>query len=121
MTSPEQIVGTAEDIYQRRDIEAAVALFEPDATIVWNGKEMARGTEAIRAFHERFFDPSIRNVRLSKKLIAASHDAIAVEWRATWDNPDGTRAEQTAAEHWDMKGGRIAEWRAFAVTKRIAG
>ena len=30
-------------------------------------------------------------------------------------------AGQTAAEHWDMKGERLAEWRAFALTKRFAG
>jgi uncharacterized protein (TIGR02246 family) len=121
MTSPEEIVRNAEAIYQARDLEAAVALFEPDAVIVWNGREVARGIDAVRAFHERFFDPGLRDVQLKKKLIAASDNAIAVEWHATWENPDGTRAEQTAAEHWDMKGERLTEWRAFAVTKRISG
>jgi hypothetical protein len=32
-----------------------------------------------------------------------------------------SNAEQTAAEHRAMKGERLAEWRALAVTKRIAG
>lgn len=119
MTSPEQIVARAEAIYRRRDLEAAVGLFEPDAVIVWNGRQVARGTEAIRAFHERFFDPALQDVELRKTLCAASGAVIAVEWRATWRNPDGSRGEQVAAEHWTMKGERLAEWRAFVHTKRI--
>ncbi len=119
MKSPEQIVARAEDIYRRRDLEAAVAMFEPDAVIVWNGREVARGPEAIRAFHERFFDPSLEDIELRKTLRAASGEVIAVEWRARWRNPDGSRGEQVAAEHWTMKGERLTEWRAFVHTKRI--
>jgi len=119
MENAEQIVREAEAIYRRRDVEEAVALYEPDATIVWNGKEVARGTEQIRAFHEKFFDPAFKDVQLDKKLVAASGNTIAVEWTATWTNPDGSRGEQVAGEHWDMKGDRLSEWRAFVSTRRV--
>ena len=119
MENAEDIVRQAEAIYRAREVEPAVALYEPDAVIVWNGREVARGTEAIRRFHERFFDPSISDMELHKTLRAASGDVIAVEWRASWRNGDGTGGEQTAAEFWTMKGARLAEWRAFVHTRRV--
>lgn len=119
-TEAEKIVRQAEAVYRRRDIEATMALYTDDAVIVWNGREVARGADAVRAFHERFYDPSIRNVQLDKTLIAASGDWIAVEWTAGWDNPDGTKARQIAGEHWKMRGDRLCEWRAFVSTKRVA-
>ena len=71
------------------------------------------------AFHERFYDPSIRDVQLDKTLIAASGDWIAVEWIASWENPDGSKGRQVAGEHWKMRGDRLCEWRAFVSTKRV--
>lgn len=115
----EKVVRLAEAVYRRRDVEEAVALYEPDATIIWNGREVARGTDQIRAFHVKFFDPAIQNMQLDKTLVAASGNTIAVEWAATWDNPDGTRGEQIAGEHWDMKGERLTQWRAFVSTRRV--
>lgn len=118
-TEAEKIVRQAEAVYRRRDIEATMALYTDDAVIEWNGRKVARGAEAVRAFHERFYDPSIRNVQLDKTLIAASGDWIAVEWTASWDNPDGTKARQIAGEHWKMRGDRLCVWRAFVSTKRV--
>ncbi len=115
----EKIVREAERVYRRRIVDEACAMYEPDAVIIWNGREVARGEAAVRKFHEAFFDPSIKNVKLDKKMIAASGDTIAVEWRATWDNPDGSRGEQFAAEHWEMRGERLTEWRAFVTSKKI--
>lgn len=114
-----EIVKQAEAVYRARDLEAAVAMYTEDAVIVWNGREVARGIDAVRAFHERFFDPARTDLRLDKTLIAASDGVIAVEWRAGWANPDGSRGEQIAAEHWFMDGEKLKEWRAFAITKRV--
>ena len=119
MENAEQIVRHAEAVYRRRVVDEACAMYTPDAVIVWNGREVARGPEQIRAFHEKFFEPAFRNVRLDKTLRAASGDTIAVEWHATWDNPDGSRGEQTAAEHWTMRGAQLSEWRAFVHTRRV--
>ena len=52
-------------------------MYEPDAVIIWNGREVARGESAVRKFHEAFFDPSIKDVKLDKKMICASKDTIA--------------------------------------------
>ena len=71
-TEAEKVVRQAEAVYRRRDIEATMSLYSDDAVIVWNGREVARGAGEVRAFHERFYDPSIRNVQLDKTLIAAS-------------------------------------------------
>jgi uncharacterized protein (TIGR02246 family) len=120
MKSAEEIVRYAEAVYRARNVDDAVAMFTDDAVIVWNGREVARGIDAVRAFHESFFDPALADMTLDKTLIASGDDAIAVEWHATWQNPDGTRGEQTAAEHWDMVGEQLKEWRAFAITKRVA-
>ena len=67
----EKIVRQAEAVYRRRDVEATMALYTDDAAIFWNGREVARGAEQVRAFHERFYDPSIRDVQLDKTVIAA--------------------------------------------------
>ncbi len=115
----EKIVRQAEAVYRRRDVEATMALYTDDAAIFWNGREVARGAEQVRAFHERFYDPSIRDVQLDKTLIAASGDWIAVEWIASWENPDGSKGRQVAGEHWKMRGDRLCEWRAFVSTKRV--
>jgi nuclear transport factor 2 (NTF2) superfamily protein len=116
----EKIVRQAERVYRARDVDEACAMYEPDAVIIWNGREVARGEESVRKFHEAFFDPSITDLKLDKKMICASKDTIAVEWRASWGNPDGSRGEQFAAEHWEMRGERLTEWRAFATTKKIS-
>jgi nuclear transport factor 2 (NTF2) superfamily protein len=114
-----KIVRQAESVYRERDVDKACAMYEPDAVIIWNGRVVATGEDEVRAFHERFFDPSLRNVKLDKKMVAASGDTIAVEWRASWENPDGTRGEQFAAEHWEMRGERLTEWRAFVTSRRV--
>ena len=115
----EKIVRQAEAVYRRRDVEATMALYTDDAAIFWNGREVARGAGQVRSFHERFYDPSIRDVQLDKTLIAASGDWIAVEWIASWENPDGSKGRQVAGEHWKMRGDRLCEWRAFVSTKRV--
>jgi uncharacterized protein (TIGR02246 family) len=90
MDDAADIVEQAEADYSARNLEAAVSMFADDAVIIWNAREVARGKDAVREFHERFFDPAITNLTLKKTLIASSDDAIAVEWFATWVNPDGT-------------------------------
>ncbi len=119
MDDAAEIVKQAEAVYGARNLEAAVSMFADDAVIIWNAREVARGNDAVKAFHESFFDPAITNLTLQKTLIATSNDVIAVEWFATWVNPDGSRAEQTAAEHWFMQGNKLKEWRAFVTTRRI--
>lgn len=115
----EEIVRLAEAVYRRRDVEETMALYTDDAVIVWNGKEVARGADEIRAFHEKFYDPVTQNVKLDKTLIAASGDWIAVEWTASWDNADGSKGAQVAGEHWKMRGDQLCEWRAFVSTRRV--
>ncbi len=115
----ERVVRHAEAVYRRRDVEETMALYTDDAVIVWNGREVARGADEVRAFHERFYDAARRNVQLDKTLIAASGDWIAVEWTASWDNGDGSAGRQVAGEHWKMRGDRLCEWRAFVSTRRV--
>ena len=82
LEAAEEIVRLAEAVYRRRDVDETMALYTDDAVIVWNGKEVARGTDQVRVFHEKFYDPVTQNVKLDKTLIAASGDWIAVEWSA---------------------------------------
>jgi nuclear transport factor 2 (NTF2) superfamily protein len=119
MKNAAEIVKNAERIYATRDIEAAVAMYTDDAVIVWNDREVARGIDQVRAFHERFFDPSLTELDLKKTLIASGDNVIVVEFRASWKNPDSSRGQQSAAEHWFMEGGKLREWRAFVTTKKV--
>ena len=60
MGGAEFVVKRAESVYQHRSLEEAADSFDPDAVIVCNGREVGRGAEQLRSFHEEFFDPAIR-------------------------------------------------------------
>ena len=58
---PPEIVDRQLVAYNARDLEAYCALFADDAVLrLLNGRELARGIEAIRAYyHHRFAAPSL--------------------------------------------------------------
>jgi len=56
----ESTVKRTESVRLRRLLEQAVDLFDPDAVIVWNGREVARVPNSGEDFCEKFFDAAIR-------------------------------------------------------------
>lgn len=59
--TPREIVAEQLIAYNARDLEAYCALFAADATMrLLNGKEIARGMEALRAYYRvRFSNPNL--------------------------------------------------------------
>ena len=50
-SAAQSMVAAAEAAYAERDLDAAMALFHPDAVVYWNGRTVATGVAEIRQFH----------------------------------------------------------------------
>ena len=66
--TPREIVDRQLIAYNARDLQAYCALFADEAVIrLLNGKELARGLEAIRAYYRiRFSEPKLHCVVISR-------------------------------------------------------
>ena len=56
--APEQLHKKFQDAFNRHDLEAIVALYEPAAVLAGRDATL-RGTDAIRAAYRRFLEPGI--------------------------------------------------------------
>ena len=66
--TPQEIVGSQLIAYNARDLQAYCALFADHAVIrLLNGRDIARGVEAIRAYYRvRFSEPNLHCTVLSR-------------------------------------------------------
>jgi uncharacterized protein (TIGR02246 family) len=111
--TPEVLVRRAEDAYNAQDVDGVLALFTADAVFHMNGKPMARGTDELRRWHERFFN-AVTDYRLRKTLRAATAAVITVEFTERWvSTRDGQPREGFGGEFWTMQGDRLAEWHLY--------
>jgi nuclear transport factor 2 (NTF2) superfamily protein len=109
----DRLVRSAESAYASQDIEAVLALFDPNVVFFWNGVLQARGLTELRRWHETAF-ANARDYRIRKTLRAASGDTIAVEWADSWiDRGSGTRRRGCGAEFWTMKDAKVLRWDAY--------
>ena len=93
-TEPEQIHGMFEQAFKAGDIEALMALYEPDAALVPQPKAM-EGSAAIRKSLRWFLDRGGR-ISLETKLLVRVGDLayLANRWALTGGTmPDGSPAE----------------------------
>jgi uncharacterized protein (TIGR02246 family) len=94
-TDPEQIHGQFEQAFNAGDIDALIALYEPDATLIPQPGAVAEGTAAIRDALRWFLDRGGR-ITLDTKLVLRVGDLayLANRWSLTGGTmPDGTPAE----------------------------
>ena len=94
-TDPEQIHGLFEQAFNAGDIDALIALYEPDATLIPQPGAVAEGTDAIREALRWFLDRGGR-ITLDTKLVLRVGDLayLANRWSLSGGTmPDGSPAE----------------------------
>jgi uncharacterized protein (TIGR02246 family) len=94
-SSPEQIHGLFEQAFNDGDLEALMALYEPDAALIPQPGTVVEGTAAIRDALRWFLDRRGR-ITLDTKLVLRVGDLafLANRWSLTGATmPDGSPAE----------------------------
>jgi uncharacterized protein (TIGR02246 family) len=94
-TEPEQIHGLFEQAFNAGDIDALIALYEPDATLIPQPGAVAEGTAALRDALRWFLERGGR-ITLDTKLVLRVGDLafLANRWSLTGGTmPDGSPAE----------------------------
>jgi len=94
-TEPEQLHGLFEQAFNAGDIEALMALYEPDAALVPQPGAVAEGTAAIRDSLRWFLDRNGR-IKLDTTLVLRVGDLafLSNRWALTGGTmPDGGPAE----------------------------
>ena len=80
--NPAEIHALFLDAFNRRDLEAITALYEPDAVLVLGGEEVS-GHEAIRAAYERMLARRGR-MELETRLVVESREGLLAVLHAKW-------------------------------------
>jgi uncharacterized protein (TIGR02246 family) len=94
-TEPEHIHGLFEQAFNAGDVEALLALYEPDAALVPQPGTVVEGTAAIRDSLRWFLDRGGK-ITLDTKLVLCVGDLafLANRWSLTGGTmPDGSPAE----------------------------
>lgn len=98
-TEPEQMHRLFEQAFNEGDLEALMALYEPEAALVPQPGALAEGTDAIRESLRWFLDRRGR-ITLDTKLVVRVGDLafLTNRWSLTGGTmPDGSPAELGAA------------------------
>jgi uncharacterized protein (TIGR02246 family) len=98
-TEPEQMHGLFEEAFNAGDLEALMALYEPDAALIPQPGTVAEGTAAIRESLLWFLDRRGR-ITLETTLVVRVGDLafLANRWSLTGGTmPDGSPAELGAS------------------------
>ena len=89
-TRPEQLNELFAAAINGGDVDAAVALYEPEACLVGNPGEPAVGVDAIREVLQGFVDAKPTLTTESGSVLQVGELALlAHAWKATGDGPDG--------------------------------
>jgi uncharacterized protein (TIGR02246 family) len=98
-TEPEQMHGLFEQAFNAGDLEALMALYEPEAALIPQPGVIAEGTAAIRDSLRWFLDRR-GQIALDTKLVVRVGDVafLANRWSLTGGTmPDGSPAQLGAA------------------------
>jgi len=90
VTKPIDTVNQLTDALNRGDIEAALALYEPDAVLVVQPGQLARGTVELRAALQRFIDLKPRLTAQAQSVIEINDLALYMgRWTLRGTDPAG--------------------------------
>lgn len=112
----EALVRHVEATYLADDLDGAMALYDPDISIHWNGERVALGSDEARRFHADTLGVGTgarRDLRIRKRLRAADGDTVAAEHESWHTAPDGSTVHNASAELWTLRRGLIIEWRVY--------
>lgn len=112
----QRMVDRVADAYRADDLDVVMRLFDPDVSIHWNGVRVALGAEEARRFQADRLGVGTgarHDLRVRKRLRAASGDTIAVEHESTHADAEGNVTTAASAEFWTLRRGLIIEWRVY--------
>ena len=91
---PEQIIELFATALNSRDVDAAIALYEPDATFAPRPGEEVKGLQEIRGALEQFaaLEPRLRG-EITKVLTAGGVALVQNRWQLEARQPDGSPIE----------------------------
>jgi uncharacterized protein (TIGR02246 family) len=88
--TPEETVHALFSAFNNGDVDAAVALYEPNATLVAQPGQVATGTTALREAQNDFLAMKPTLTMGKHELITAGDLALSVvRWTLTGTDPDG--------------------------------
>jgi uncharacterized protein (TIGR02246 family) len=92
--TPEQVIELFSVALNSRDVDAAIALYEPEATFTPRPGEEARGLHEIRGALEQFaaLEPQLRG-EITKVLTASGVALVQNRWLLEGTQPDGSLIE----------------------------
>jgi uncharacterized protein (TIGR02246 family) len=90
-TRPEEMHSVWEQAFNTGDVEQVMALYEPDAVLIPEPGQVARGTDAIRQALLGFLGLKLP-IRLQSKRVLTSGDLAMVSntWKLAGTGPDGS-------------------------------
>jgi uncharacterized protein (TIGR02246 family) len=91
---PEQVIELFATALNNRDVDAAIALYEPEATFAPRPGEEVSGLQEIRGALEQFaaLEPRLRG-EITKVLTAAGVALVQNRWQLEGRQPDGSPIE----------------------------
>ena len=89
-STPKEMIDTFFDRFNAGDVEAVLALYEPDAAFVDEPGKVVRGTDALRESLTGFLalKPNLQLVK-HETLIAGDIGTNYAQWTLTGTGPDG--------------------------------
>ena len=92
--TPEQVIELFSIALNTRDVDAAIALYEPEATFTPQPGEDVQGLDEIRGALEQFaaLEPQLRG-EITKVLTAGGVALVQNRWQLEGTRPDGSPVE----------------------------
>jgi uncharacterized protein (TIGR02246 family) len=95
-TRPETVIQRFSELLEQRDLDAMMALYEPDATFAPQPGEIAAGHAEIRAALEALLAVEPRMEGSIEKVLEAGNTALVTNrWRLMGTDPDGSPVEMS--------------------------
>ena len=96
-TSPAQIHREFENAFNAGDLDALVALYEPDAALIVQPGAVATGFDQIRPALQAFLDTGGKISLDTREVVTVGELAyLTNRWSLTGTNPDGTSLQMGA-------------------------
>jgi ketosteroid isomerase-like protein len=105
--------------YNSRDVDALVALYQPDVTY-WSAIDgLQRGTDAVRE-HLDHLHKTLPDEQMRAKTIVTDGEMIVTEFESSGTNPAGQRYSIEFTEVFELRDGKVASIKVYLDPEEIA-